>query len=86
MTRKSMPSWLPMSWRVQICGWFKAATVAGFALKPLLQVRIGRDVFGQHLDGDRAVQAGVGGFVDLAHPPSTEARFDLVWAEGGAGG
>ena len=38
-------------------------------------------MFGQHLDGDGAVQAGVGGFVDLAHAPRAEGSLDLVWAE-----
>ena len=40
-----------------------------FAFKPLLQIRIGGDMFWQHLDGDGAVQAGVGCFVDLAPMP-----------------
>ena len=39
---------------------------AGFALEPLLQIGVIGDMLGQHLDGDGAVQAGVGGFVDLA--------------------
>ena len=37
----------------------------GLALEPLLEVRIIGDMLGQHLDGDGAVQAGIGGFVDL---------------------
>ena len=59
---------------------------AGLALEPLLQVRIGRDMLGQHLDGDGAVQAGVGGLVDLTHAAGAEGGVDLVGAEGGAGG
>ena len=39
---------------------------AGFALEPLLQVRVIGDMLGQHLDGNGAVQAGVAGLVDLA--------------------
>ena len=42
-------------------------------------------MLGQHLDGDRAVQAGVGGLVDLAHAARAEGGVDLVGAEGGAG-
>ena len=44
------------------------------------------DMLGQHLDGDRAVQAGVGSFVDLPHAAGAEGGVDLVRAEGGAGG
>ena len=33
-------------------------------------------MFGQHLDGDRAVEAGVDGFVDLT--PGTEGGLYLV--------
>ena len=35
-------------------------------------------MLGEHLDGDRAVQAGVGGLVDLAHSPRAEGGGDLV--------
>ncbi len=37
------------------------------------------------LPPDLAVQAGVAGFVDLAHPARANGREDLVRAEGGAG-
>ena len=46
---------------------------AGLTLEPLLEIRIRRDMLWQHLDGDRAVEAGVGGLVDLTHT----ARADL---------
>ena len=39
----------------------------------------------QHLDGDGAVEAGVRGFVDLAHTARTEGGVDPVGAEGCAG-
>ncbi len=55
------------------------------ALEPLLQIRVCGDMFGQHLDGDGAVQAGVAGFVDFAHPARAEGGEDLVGAERGAG-
>ncbi len=42
------------------------------------------DILGEDLDGDGAVQAGVAGFVDLAHPPRAEMAFDLVRAERGS--
>ena len=41
-------------------------------------------MLGQYLDGDGAVQAGVGSLVDLTHAARAEGRFDLVGAEGGA--
>ena len=41
-------------------------------------------MLGQDLDGDSTVQAGVAGFVDLAHAHGAEGGFDLVGAEGGA--
>ena len=36
------------------------------ALEPLLQVGVRGDMLRQHLDGDGAVEAGVGGLVDFA--------------------
>ena len=56
----------------------------GLALEPLLQVGVRGDMLGQHLDGDGAVQAGVAGFVDLAHPTRANGREALVRAERGA--
>ena len=44
-----------------------------------------RDMLGQHLNGDGAVQAGVGGLVDLAYAAGAEGGVDLAGAEGGAG-
>ena len=40
----------------------------------------------QHLDGDLALQVGVRGTVDLAHPPGAEGGEDLVRAEAPADG
>ena len=59
---------------------------AGLTLESLLEIRITGDMLGQHLDGDGAVEAGVGGLVDLAHAPGAEGGgVDLVGAECGAG-
>ena len=55
------------------------------ALEPLLEIRVGGDMLGQHIDGDRAVQARVAGFVDLTHAPSADGRDDLVRTELRAG-
>ena len=38
----------------------------------------------EHLDGDGAVQAGVAGFVDLAHAASPQLGLDFIRAEAGA--
>ena len=56
----------------------------GFALEALAEIGIVGDVRGQDLDGNGAVQAGVGGFVDLAHTARAEGGFDLIRAECGA--
>jgi hypothetical protein len=42
------------------------------------------DVRGQHLDGDGPLQPGVGGLVDLPHPPSADGGLDLIRAEASA--
>ena len=57
---------------------------ARFALEPLLQIGIGRNMLGQHFDGDGAVQTGVTGPVDLTHAPFTEGRLDLIRTQPGA--
>ena len=57
----------------------------GFPLEPLAEIGIVGHMRQEHLDGDGAVQAGVGGLVDLAHAPSAEGRLDFVGAERGAG-
>ena len=56
------------------------------ALEPLLEIRVGGDVLGEHLDGHGAVQAGVAGLIDLTHPARAEGGLDLVGTEGGAWG
>ena len=80
-----MPSWLPMSWSVQMCGWFRAATVRASALEPLLQIGIRGDMLRQHLDGDGAVQAGVASLIDLALAAGAKGGLDLVGAKRGTG-
>ena len=55
---------------------------AGLALEPLLQIGIGGDVLGEHLDGDGAVQPGVASLVDLALATRAEGGLDLVGTEG----
>ena len=40
----------------------------------------------RQLDGDRPVQSGIPGFVDLSHPALADEGDDFVGAESGAGG
>ena len=51
------------------------------ALEALAEIGVVGDVRGQHLDGDGAIQAGVSGFVDLAHAARAEGGVDLVGAK-----
>ena len=53
----------------------------GLALEPLLQIRVRGDVLGEDLDGDGAVQARVGRFVDLAHAPRANGGSNRVGTE-----
>ncbi len=54
---------------------------ANFPLEPLAEIGIVGDMRQEHLDGDDAIQAGVGGFVDFAHAPSAELGLDFVGTE-----
>ena len=54
------------------------------ALEPLLEVGVCGDMRGEDFDGDGAVQAGVAGFVHLAHAARAEGGEDFVGAERGA--
>ena len=56
---------------------------AGFLLEALARFRIGRQRAGQDLDGDRAIEPGVTGAVDLAHAARADRRDDLVGAQPG---
>jgi hypothetical protein len=58
---------------------------AGLELEPTPALRIGRRRFGQHLDGDRAIETCVAGPVDLAHATGAQRCEDLVWTEAAAG-
>ncbi len=53
------------------------------ATEPLVVVG---QLLGQHLDRDLAIEAGVLGSVDLAHPPGSERAEDLVVRQGLADG
>jgi len=45
-----------------------------------------RELFRQHLDGDRALELGVMGFVDAAHAAFADGGDDLIRTKPSAGG
>ena len=47
---------------------------ARFAIEPLAELRIGGEQVRQDLDRDDAIEAGIAGFVDLAHAARAERR------------
>jgi hypothetical protein len=55
------------------------------ALEPLPQVGVWGDVLGQHLDGDRTVQAGVSGLPDFAHTAFANLGGDRIRPEASTG-
>ena len=70
-----------VTWSVQICGWFSAATVRASRWNRCFRSGSRRDVLGQHLDGDGAVEARVGGLIDLAHTALADEGRDVVVGE-----
>jgi hypothetical protein len=58
---------------------------ASFLFEASAAVRVGGYVLGQDLDGDDVIEAGVAGFVDLAHTAGPNGGKDLVRAKPGAG-
>ena len=61
-------------------GWLQLRNRPGFPLEALLAPRAVSEVHREHFDGNRAIEARVGGFVDFAHPAGTEGLGDLVVA------
>ena len=53
----------------------------GLPLEPSLQLGITCNVFGQNLEGHRAVQASVCGLVDFAHTAGTDRRGNRIRAK-----
>ncbi len=44
----------------------------------LAELRIGRELWREHFDGDDAIEAGVAGAVDLAHAASADGRDNFI--------
>ena len=57
----------------------------GLALEALQAIGICGDIFGEDLERHRSAKLGVARAVDLAHPPGTEGRQDLVTSKPDAG-
>ena len=57
-----------------------------FALEPGQSLAVGRHRVGQHLDGDGALQVGIGRAVYLAHAAGANLGGDFVGAEAVARG
>src|SRR5205823_4432711 len=56
-----------------------------FAVEPFAKLRIGGEGRGQNFDRDRAIEAGIASFVNLAHSAGASERDDLVGAKASAG-
>ena len=69
-----------------MCGWFRLAMVFASRSKRARRSGSPRDVGGQDLDGDRAIEAGVAGLVDLAHAAGADRGLDFVRPEAHTGG
>ena len=62
-------------------GMIQAGDGPRLALEALLQIRVGGEVLGQHLDGHGALQPRVARAIDFAHPARARRPHDLVGAQ-----
>ena len=53
----------------------------GFSFKALLANRITRKLLRKNLDRNGAIQTGIAGAVDFAHPASAEGGTDFIGSE-----
>ena len=66
-------------------GMAQAGDRLSFPLEPLTEIGIVGHMRQEHLDGDRAVQAGIGGLIHLAHAALADEGGDFIRAKPGAG-
>ena len=66
-------------------GWLRLARICGLPREPGEPVRVSGEGVGEDLQGDLAVELGVGGLPDLSHPAFAEQGGDVVVPEAGAG-
>ena len=67
MTRKSTPASLPTSCSAQMWGWLSAAMASASRSESQLALPVALGFSGEHLDGDRAIEARVTRTIDLTH-------------------
>ena len=81
MTRKSVPILLADVVQGADVRVVQAGDGLGFPLEALAEIGIVGDMRQEHLDGDGAIQPGVGSFVDFSHAPSAEGGLDFLGTE-----
>ena len=67
ITMDDRPSCLPMSWIVQMFGWFSTDAVSA-SREPVQGLVIARELVGDTPERHRAAEARICGFVQHAHP------------------
>src|SRR2546428_5036601 len=67
---------------VQILGWFSAEAACASRWKTGEGLRVSSDLIRQELQGNEAMQPGVLGLVNNAHPTATEFFNDAVMRDG----
>ena len=78
ITMKSCPSCWPISWMVQMLGWFSDGSGAGLAAEALESLGILGRIVGKKLQRDEAAEQRVFGFVNDAHAAAAEEFEDAV--------
>jgi len=78
MTRKSVPSWCPMSCSVQMWGWLRLEIAFACAKRG-----VASNVSREHFDRNRSAQPRVGRLIDFAHSTGSDTLDDFVRAEPG---
>jgi hypothetical protein len=78
MAMKGFPSCSPVSWILQILGWFRAAAPPSLAHGALVGLMILSDAIRQELQGHEPAKLGVLGLIDHTHPAGTESIEDTI--------
>ena len=69
---KARPSSSPMSWMVQMLGWFSAEAAWASRRKRAERLRVASYLIGKEFQRDKPVQPRVLGFVDHAHATAAQ--------------
>ncbi len=72
-----MPSWLPMAWRVQMCGWISLEMVASRS-KAGQPVGVERERLGQHFERHVPVELRIAGLPNFTHPALANLGSDVI--------